>query len=79
MQEVKAPLFPEFASGFYRVNAWQPAATFQYMQFVVIVRGGDFGDDIALHEIRFPIAGIDHEPFMLSNAHFVFLGGRSRK
>ncbi len=65
--------FPEFVSGFYRVDRWEPVATFQYLQFVVIVRGGDFGDEFALHEIRFPIAGAPRQPFELSNARFVFL------
>ena len=73
MQPVAAPLFPEYVSGFYRVDDWEPAATFQYMQFVVVVRGADFGDGAPVHEVRFPIAGIEREPFTLSNARFLFL------
>ena len=73
IQEVTPAEFPEFVSGFYRVDDWQPNATFQYLQFVAVVRGADFGDAFPLHEIRFPIAGIEHEPFTLSNAQFLFL------
>ena len=73
IQTVETDAFPEFLSGYYRVQEWRPEASFQYLQFVVVVRGGDFGDDLDLHEVRFPIAGIDHEPFRPANAWFVFL------
>lgn len=73
VQRITPAAFPEFLSGFYRVDEWTPNATFQYIQFVVAVHGGNFGDDLAIHQIRFPIAGIDSEPFQLSNARFVFL------
>ncbi len=64
--------FPDYVSGFYRVDDWHPSTTFQYLQFVVAVHG-DFGGGSAIQEMRFPIAGIDREPFMLSNARFLFL------
>lgn len=73
VQRFTPAAFPEFVSGFYKVDEWTPNATFQYLQFVVLVRGGDFGDQFPLHEIRFPIAGIEREPFLISNARFVFL------
>jgi hypothetical protein len=73
VQEVRSFGFPEFVSGYYRVDEWQPTASFQYLQFVVIVRGGQFGDAFQLHEIRFPIAGAARQPFELSNSRFVFL------
>lgn len=73
IQDVRSFGFPEFVSGYYRVDSWNPSAAFQYLQFVLIVRGGDFGDSFPLHEIRFPIAGATRQPFELSNARFVFL------
>lgn len=73
VQRISPPVFPEFLSGFYKVDEWTPNATFQYLQFVVVVRGGNFGDQFPLHEIRFPIAGIDREPFQIANARFIFL------
>ncbi len=79
IQPISATVFPEYVSGFYRVDDWQPQATFQYLQFVIVVRGGDFGDDFGIHEMRFPIAGIDREPFLLSNARFLFLSREAPK
>jgi hypothetical protein len=75
IQPLPAPQgqFPEYVSGFYRVDEWERGAPFQYLQFVVIVRGGDFGDSFPVHEVRFPLAGIDHDPFVLSNARFLYL------
>lgn len=46
--------FPEFVSGFYRVDDW---ATGARLQFVVTVTGGDFGDGPAPHEVRFVLGG----------------------
>lgn len=65
--------FPEYVSGLYRVDEWAPGTPPQYIQVVAIVHGGDFGDGIEPHEIRFVLAGIDREPFTLSNAKFLFL------
>lgn len=73
VQTLRPAEFPEFLSGFYRVEEWTPNATFQYLQFVVAVHGGNFGDDEAIHQIRFPIAGIGREPFQIDNARFMFL------
>jgi hypothetical protein len=74
VQEVRPAEFPEFVSGYYRVEGWEPRdVTFQYVQFVVIVYGADYGDDFNLHEIRFPLAGAPREPFQLLNAKWVFL------
>jgi hypothetical protein len=79
IQNIKPADFPEFLSGFYRVEDWQPKATFQYVQFVIAVHGSDFGDGFNIREIRFPIAGVDREPFQVSNARFVFLGRAAPK
>lgn len=64
---------PEFLSGYYYVDEWQPTATFQYLQMVLSVKGADFEDEFEFHEIRVPLGGIDREPFLLSNARFSFL------
>lgn len=73
VQTIQPQTFPEFVSGFYRVDRWQPNAGFQYLQFVVIVRGGDFGDDAPVHQIRVLIAGAASEPFLVTNSKYVFL------
>jgi hypothetical protein len=70
---LNATEFPEYLSGYYRVDSWNPHAGFQYLQFVVIVRGGDFGSEFDVIEIRFALAGINREPFNISNARFIFL------
>ncbi len=74
VQEVRPAEFPEFISGYYRVEDWQPHdVAFQYLQFVVIVYGADYGDDFDTHQIRFPLAGAPRQPFSLTNAKWVFL------
>lgn len=66
--------FPEFISGFYRVEDWQPKdVAFQYLQFVVVVSGGDYGDEYDSHQIRLPLAGARTQPFQLLNARWIFL------
>jgi hypothetical protein len=75
VQEVRGLAeFPEFISGFYRVEDWQPQdVAFQYVQFVVVVAGGDYGDEYDSHQIRVPLAGAESEPFQLLNARWLFL------
>ncbi len=54
----------------------------QYIQFVVIAIGADNlqgrppadPNPFPNHQIRYPLAGIDREPFQIANAYFVFLG-----
>jgi len=74
VQEVNPREFPEFVSGYYRVEDWQPHdVAFQYVQFVVIVYGGGDRDDDFDLQIRFPLAGAAREPFLIANAKWVFL------
>jgi hypothetical protein len=73
IQTVNAGAFPEFLSGYYRVDDWQPSEPFQYLQVVVVVRGAEFGDGVPAHEVRFVVAGAPRQPFDVSNAKFVFL------
>jgi hypothetical protein len=71
-QRLGSATFPEFVSGFYRVDDWQPHADFQYLYFGVTVRGGDFVDGMPLHEIRF-LVGAPENPAPDANVAYIFL------
>lgn len=81
VQEVNPEEFPEVVSGHYRVTKWERGTDLQYLQFVVIAIGADnlpgrpptYPDPFPNHQIRYPLAGIDREPFQIANAHFIFL------
>lgn len=74
VQAVTATEFPEVLSGFYFVEAWQPGSALPYIEFVVAVRGGDFGDGLPSHEIRFVLAGATRPPLELAAAaKYVFI------
>ena len=75
VQEVSPDHFPEVISGYYYVDDWLKGTPKQYLQFAVIAFGatnlpGGWGN----HQIRYPLAGIDEEPFAIDNAKFLFLG-----
>lgn len=75
VQEIAPEEFPEFLSGYYRVEQWQKGTTKQYLQFVVIAFGADnLPGGFPNHQIRYILAGIDSPPFPIGNAHFLFLG-----
>jgi hypothetical protein len=65
--------FPEFLSGYYYVDRWEPIEPFQYLQFVVSIHGGNHPDGGDIHQVRFIVAGAQRPPFTLSNAVFLFL------
>lgn len=74
VQEVAPQEFPEVISGDYRVSKWVRGTRLQYLQFAVIAFGANnLPGDFSNHQIRYILAGIDEEPFGISNAHFVFL------
>lgn len=74
VQEVEPQEFPEVISGYYRVDEWEKGTPKQYLQFVVIVFGGDNPpENFTNHQIRYLLAGIDAPPFGIANARFVFL------
>jgi hypothetical protein len=79
VQEVQPTEFPEVLSGFYRVENWLRGTEKQYLQFVVIVWGADNapagsdGQPFPNHQIRYILAGLEQEPFLITNAKFVFL------
>lgn len=75
VQEVTPEQIPEVLSGHYQVTVWTPGTRLQYLQFVVIAFGADnLPGGFPNHQIRYILAGIDEEPSVISNAHFVFLG-----
>lgn len=71
-QRLDVPEIPEFLSGFYRVDEW-PDAGLQYLQVVISVTGGDFGDTLPLHEVRIVIAGTGVAPAAPEGSAVVFL------
>jgi hypothetical protein len=73
VQELRPLELPEYLSGWYRVDEWTPSATHQYVQFVVAVYGADYEDEFDIHEVRFPIVGIESDPFTLTNARWRYL------
>jgi hypothetical protein len=74
VQEVTPAQFPEVVSGSYKVTLWTPGTRLQYLQFVVIAFGADnLPGRYPNHQIRYILAGIDEEPFLIGNARFVFL------
>jgi len=74
VQEVSPDRFPEVLSGYYYVDDWIKSTPKQYLQFVVIVFGAtNLPGGYANHQIRYPLAGISAEPFVISNAKFRFL------
>jgi hypothetical protein len=74
VQEITPKEFPELISGYYRVDSWVRGTPKQYIQFVVIVfNPGGLPTTFPNFQIRYPLAGIDQEPFAIFNAHFVFI------
>ncbi|GAG10125.1 unnamed protein product, partial [marine sediment metagenome] len=74
VQEASPEEFPEMLSGYYYVDDWLKGARKQYLQFVVIAFGvTNLPGGHVNHQIRFPLAGIDDEPFAITNAKFLFL------
>jgi hypothetical protein len=74
VQELSPGRFPEVLSGYYYVDNWIKGTPKQYLQFVVIAFGvTNLPGGYANHQIRYPLAGISAEPFVISNAKFRFL------
>jgi hypothetical protein len=72
-QKLQTDSFPEFVSGSYRVDAWQPGDALQYVEFAVTVKGGDFDDGLDMHVTRFLIAGAAREPLGDPTTRYTFL------
>jgi hypothetical protein len=73
VQDLSPNQFPEFVSGYYRVENWQKATHFQYLQFVVIAFVNSPAGGTTNTQIRYLLAGADAEPFEIGNAKFVFV------
>jgi hypothetical protein len=77
VQEIVPQEFPEFLSGYYRVEKWTKGTPKQYLQFVVIVVGAtNLPGGFSNHQIRYLLAGISKDPFRITNAFFVYIGKR---
>jgi hypothetical protein len=70
VQSLTPSSFPEFLSGFYRVENWKKGTEIQYIQFVVIaILPGNAGNI----QIRYLLGGTATEPFEIGNAKFIFV------
>jgi hypothetical protein len=76
VQSLTPSSFPEFLSGFYRVENWKRGTDIQYLQFVVIAILPENAGNI---QIRYLLAGTATEPFEIGNAKFVFLSKEEPK
>jgi len=76
VQSLKPSSFPDFLSGFYRVENWKRGTDIQYLQFVVIAILPENAGNI---QIRYLLAGTATEPFEIGNAKFVFLSKEEPK
>ncbi len=59
-QRLTQPAIPEFVSGFFRVDNWNPASAPLHLEFFVGLRGGGFADGSDEHVLHFSIAGNWH-------------------
>ncbi len=75
VQEIAVDEFPEFVSGYYLVDKWEKGTPDQYLQFVIGVIGSTNRPfpDISNHQLRYPLAGLGHDPFGIRNAKFVYI------
>lgn len=74
IQDVRTPVLPNVVSGWYYVETWERSAVDTYIQFVVIVAGAAMsGGSVQNQQLRYLLAGIDHPPFDIANAKFVYL------
>lgn len=74
VQEIAPQEFPEFLSGYYRVEKWTKATSKQYLQFVIIVFGANISPGFPNHQIRYTLTGINKDPFDAAYAFFVHIG-----
>ena len=68
VQSVNPKDFPEFLSGYYRIDHWREGDA--YLQFVVKARAANGGPDL---DVRFLIAGAALPPETGPDARYVFL------
>jgi hypothetical protein len=74
VQDISPSQFPDIVRGNYFVDNWVKGTRWQYLQFVIIVFApANFPAEPSNYQIRYPLAGIDSEPFPISNAKFQFV------
>lgn len=74
IHDVRTPVLPGVVSGWYYVERWDRSAVDTYIQFVVIVAGAAMsGGSVQNQQLRYLLAGIDHPPFGIANAKFVYI------
>ena len=74
VQEPTPAAFPEFISGYYRVDNWQKGTPKQYLEMVVIAVGAtNMAQPYPNHQIRYLLAGVSAEPLTVGNGFFVFV------
>jgi hypothetical protein len=75
VQEITPAEFPDVVRGKYFVESWVKGVPWQYLQFVIIADGPtNFPSAPGNYQIRYPLAGIDSQPFAIENAKYRFLG-----
>lgn len=71
VQDISPSEFPDVVRGNYFVENWIKGTRWQYLQFVIIVfMPAKFPAEPTNYQIRYPLAGIDSEPFPIGNAKF---------
>ncbi|MBN1770082.1 MAG: hypothetical protein JXB32_02380 [Deltaproteobacteria bacterium] len=74
IHDVRTPVLPNVVSGSYYVETWERGEVDTYTQFVVIVAGAAMsGGSVKNQQLRYLLAGIDHPPFGIANAKFVYV------
>jgi hypothetical protein len=72
VQEITPEAMPEVVRGNYFVENWVEGAPHQYLQFVIIAFDPE-NFEAGNWQIRYPLAGIDSQPFAIGNAKFNFV------
>ena len=72
-QYVNPSEFPHKLSGWYLVNGWKRGAPHQYLQAVLMVWGRYPDRPFKNYQVRYILAGVDEQPYFMSNARYVFL------
>lgn len=72
-QRIQEDVFPEFLSGYYFVDAWQPGEAVPYLSVTLSIVGGDDPDGAAIHELRLMLAGARQALRPLESGAYVFL------
>ena len=72
VQDIFPSSVPEKVSGYYYVEMWKKNAEKMYIQ-VVIIFFQDEKENYPSTQLRYVLAGISREPFLIGNAKFIFV------